>query len=266
MTPSTPAAATRSRGTVPARLLAAAAAGLLAVTALALAPAAPAAAAPAPVSSLSSSSCPELIRQGQNDSGCVVRLQTLLNRAGAAVAVDGDFGPRTYSAVRSYQSGHSLGADGIVGPRTKASLEGGSGGGSGVSPSTRISQASAESQLRAAGISWSSSGGCTTRSNPSCTSLDQVRQLSITRIIDLDRASGCTFVITGGTEVGHAGGTYSHYNGYKIDIRPGSCIDGYITSTFTRIGTRGDGAPQWQSAAGNTYADEGNHWDITFVG
>ncbi|MGL5852759.1 MAG: peptidoglycan-binding domain-containing protein [Phycicoccus sp.] len=221
---------------------------------------------PTPASSLLSSGCPELIRQGHNDSRCVVRLQILLGRAGHSVTVDGDFGLRTHSAVRSYQSRYGLTVDGIVGSRTKSSLESRYGSSGGSSSSSRISQSSAESQLRAAGVTWSSSGGCTIRSNPSCTSLEQVRQLSVTRVIDLKEASRCAVNVTGGTEVGHAGGTYSHYNGYKIDVTRSSCVTGYVTRTFTRIGTRGDGAAQWRSAAGNVYADEGDHWDITYTG
>jgi peptidoglycan hydrolase-like protein with peptidoglycan-binding domain len=220
------------------------------------------AAAPTSVSSLLSSACPVLIRQGQNDSGCVIRLQGLLQRAGYSVTVDGDFGPRTRDAVRSYQGRRGLVADGIVGPRTKSALEGGSPSGGSAS---RISQSSAESQLRAAGVTWSSSGRCSTRSNPRCTSFDQIRQLSITRVIDLRRASRCAVTVTGGTEAGHAAGTYSHANGYKVDVARSGCVTGYITRTFSRIGTRGDGAAQWRSSAGNVYADEGNHWDITYL-
>jgi peptidoglycan hydrolase-like protein with peptidoglycan-binding domain len=33
-------------------------------------------------------------------------------------AIDGDFGPRTESAVRAYQGDHAIGVDGIVGDRT----------------------------------------------------------------------------------------------------------------------------------------------------
>ena len=129
---------------------------------------------------------------------------------------------------------------------------------------TKISHSSATSQLSGAGITWSSSGGCTNRNNSTCTSFEQVNQESISGVITLKNASGCSINITGGTEVGHASGTYSHWNGYKLDISKYTCIGNYIKNNFSYIGLRGDGSPQWQSGAGNVYADEGNHWDITF--
>jgi hypothetical protein len=127
-----------------------------------------------------------------------------------------------------------------------------------------VSQADAEAQFRAAGISWTSSGGCTTQSIPTCTSFSGIRQATIDGAKTLRSASGCALTITGGTEVGHAGGTYSHENGYKLDFRPTTCLDGWITGTYTRIADRGDGAAQYRAASGNIYADEGNHWDVTY--
>jgi hypothetical protein len=129
---------------------------------------------------------------------------------------------------------------------------------------TKLSQAQAASDLSAAGITHSSSGGCTTRSNSTCTSYDQINSATVQGAITLRNASGCAINITGGTEVGHASGTYSHYNGYKIDITKYTCIGNYITSNFTYIGLRGDGYQQWEAASGNVYCDEGSHWDITF--
>ena len=133
-----------------------------------------------------------------------------------------------------------------------------------ASPSAAVSQASAEAQFRAAGITWTSSGGCTNRNNPTCTSFEGIRQTTIDGGITLKRASGCALTITGGTETGHAGGTYSHWNGYKLDFSRTSCLTSWVHNTYTYIGLRGDGAPLYRAASGNIYADEGNHWDVTY--
>ncbi|MGW6572773.1 hypothetical protein ACWGAN_11460 [Streptomyces sp. NPDC054945] len=131
----------------------------------------------------------------------------------------------------------------------------------------KLSHASAVSKLNATGgIGLSSSGGCSNRNNSTCTSLEQVNAATISDVSVLRNASHCTLTITGGTEVGHASGTYSHWNGYKIDFSPTSCVSSYVTGSFTRIADRGDGAARYRSAAGNVYAREGNHWDVTFCG
>ncbi|MFD3870082.1 hypothetical protein [Streptomyces sp. NPDC058623] len=129
---------------------------------------------------------------------------------------------------------------------------------------TRISHSTATSMFGASGITWSSSGGCSDRNNPTCTSFEQLNLASAKGAQTLKSASGCALNITGGTETGHAGGTYSHWNGYKLDFSKYTCLGSYIKNTFTYIGVRGDGSPQWKSGAGNVYADEGNHWDVTF--
>jgi peptidoglycan hydrolase-like protein with peptidoglycan-binding domain len=75
------------------------------------------------------------VRQGS--SGDAVRAaQTQLNKYGAGLAVDGNFGSVTDAAVRSYQGAHGLAADGLVGTQTWQSLlgggdDGGGGGGGG---------------------------------------------------------------------------------------------------------------------------------------
>lgn len=58
------------------------------------------------------------------DSGTDVRwLQNALNEVlGTHLVVDGDAGPATRSAVRSFQSSHGLTVDGVAGPRTLAAL------------------------------------------------------------------------------------------------------------------------------------------------
>ncbi len=134
-----------------------------------------------------------------------------------------------------------------------------------VAPSaSAVSQASAAAQFSAAGIGWTSSGGCTDPGNSTCTSFEGIRQATIDGGITLRNASGCGLTITGGTETGHAGGTYSHANGYKLDFSRTSCLTSWVHGTYTYIGVRNDGAPMYEAASGNVYADEGNHWDVTF--
>lgn len=128
----------------------------------------------------------------------------------------------------------------------------------------KLTHAQALSRLQAAGIGISSSGNCSDRNNPSCTSLEQIRSETIDGIIAFKRSSGCPVTVTGGTETGHNSGTYSHWNGYKVDTGLTSCIGNYITGNYTYIGIRGDGAPQYRSPAGDIYAKESNHWDILY--
>lgn len=63
------------------------------------------------------------LRQGSSDATAVKRLQALLNAvAGAGLAVDGAFGPRTEQAVRDFQTARRLLVDGIAGPQTWTAL------------------------------------------------------------------------------------------------------------------------------------------------
>jgi len=123
----------------------------------------------------------------------------------------------------------------------------------------KLTHADAVARLATAGVSWSSSGGCTDRANPACTSFDQVNLMSIQGAITLKQASGCAMNLTGGTEVGHAEGEFSHWNGYKLDFSLSPCLDDHITTRFTPIG--GD---KWQAASGNVYFREVDHWDVVY--
>jgi len=58
--------------------------------------------------------------------------------------------------------------------------------------------------------------------------------------------------------------TYDHANGYLLDFGLPSCLTSYVSSTFTYVGTRSDGFRGHRSGAGNEYAQEGGHWDVTF--
>ena len=67
---------------------------------------------------------------------------------------------------------------------------------------TKLTQAQAASRIAAAGISTSSSGGCTDKTKPNCTSLDGIYSGTIDGVITLKSASGASITITGGTETG----------------------------------------------------------------
>lgn len=129
---------------------------------------------------------------------------------------------------------------------------------------TKLTDAQAASQLSASGISRVSSGGCTNRNVSTCTSYDQINQETVSGIKTFRSISGCAITITGGTETGHASGTYSHWNGYKVDVSPTTCVSSYITSHYSYSGTRSDGAALYTAPSGNVYARESNHWDITY--
>ncbi|MGV9563640.1 hypothetical protein [Streptomyces sp. NPDC003480] len=129
----------------------------------------------------------------------------------------------------------------------------------------KYTHAAAAQQLRQAGIGWTSSGGCGDRNNSRCTSFEQINRTTVSGVTAFKRASRCAVTITGGTERGHASGTYSHWNGYKVDIKVTSCVDAYVTTKFRYVGPRpGDRARQYKSPAGNVYAREGSHWDVTY--
>lgn len=53
----------------------------------------------------------------------VVNLQRMLNNQGDHLALDGDFGPLTYAAVRNFQASHGIPVDGAAGPQTLSLLQ-----------------------------------------------------------------------------------------------------------------------------------------------
>jgi hypothetical protein len=129
---------------------------------------------------------------------------------------------------------------------------------------TFLTHSEATSQLRANGVTWSSSGNCSDRNNPTCTSFAQIRQSTISGVITLHNYTGCAVNITAGTETGHASGTYSHWNGYKVDISKYTCVSNYIRNTYTYVGYIAGWGYQYRAPSGNLYTDEGNHWDILY--
>ncbi|MBN1210761.1 MAG: peptidoglycan-binding protein, partial [Myxococcaceae bacterium] len=61
------------------------------------------------------------LREGAKGAA-VTQLQNLLRGKGFSVSADGQFGPKTEAAVKSFQASRGLAADGVVGPKTWAAL------------------------------------------------------------------------------------------------------------------------------------------------
>ena len=132
-----------------------------------------------------------------------------------------------------------------------------------LAPSAHIGQQLAESLLSSKGIGWRSTGNCSDRNNRTCTSFENIRVGTLKGLVGFALSSGCPITVTGGTERGHATSRYSHWNGYKIDISTGRCVDGAV-GRFPRTGVRGDGAQMHRSPDNGLYAREKDHWDITY--
>ncbi|MFD5424044.1 hypothetical protein [Streptomyces sp. NPDC127084] len=134
-----------------------------------------------------------------------------------------------------------------------------------TAPEKYATHDSAAAVLRAAGINWTSSGGCSDRIVKTCTSFEGINKATVNGIIDFKNLSKCAITITGGTEVGHAAGPESHANGYKVDIKPTTCVDTWIVKNMTKGSNRGSD-PRWVSAVGDEYVKESSpsHWDITY--
>lgn len=124
-----------------------------------------------------------------------------------------------------------------------------------------LTDSEARAQLRAAGF-----GNDSIKAG---VSLEGIKQNTICGIINFKNESGLNnnIVITSGTDGKHSTrGTYSHINGFKLDLRINQQIDNYIRSNYRQGATRRDGAAYYIGPRGNGFYREGNHWDIAFTG
>ena len=129
---------------------------------------------------------------------------------------------------------------------------------------SRLTHSQALQRVNAVGISVVSSGNCSDRDKPNCTSLDTILVATIDAIIAFKRKSEKVVTITGGTETGHASGTKSHSNGYKLDIAMNAGVTDYITKNFPYIRTTNGTWKQYRDGS-NIWTNEGNHWDIVIA-
>lgn len=120
-------------------------------------------------------------------------------------------------------------------------------------------------------------------SRPGATTFDGIQQTTIDGVLWMADDSGLNrsqMIITGAVDGDeyHAEGTYSHGNGYKIDLEDTPEMNNYIESTFTQDGYR-DGNPRYVTTINGRPVEavhelDGRrpdvagqrevHWDITF--
>jgi len=147
------------------------------------------------------------------------------------------------------------------------------GGGVVVAPGTGGTSESLQRQIfKYAGVSINHDLCPAGSSGSGCTNVGGMKDGTAAQVLVLASVCGsggsrCPVTITGGTEPGHGSGTYSHANGYKVDLAPSTALDSYLKSmTYEGVRT-GDGpGPAYTDRCGqNQYVRESDpdHWDIT---
>lgn len=135
-----------------------------------------------------------------------------------------------------------------------------------TSAGNTYTHAEAVAMLSAKGISTSSSGNCSDQNNKNCTSLDGIPKATIANIIALKDKTGCSFKVTGGTEIGHI----SHGTGRPIvDLSEEACLDTAFKnkgslSSYQILKICADKNSQ-AAAYGCTYIEDAPHFHVQFA-
>lgn len=93
-----------------------------------------------------------------------------------------------------------------------------------------------------------------------------IKQSTVNEIARLKLTCGCDITVTSATGGVHAVGTASHASGYKADLRLNNNLTNYITTNYTSLPNRSDGAKMYRAPSGAIYALESNHWDVSVPG
>jgi hypothetical protein len=89
---------------------------------------------PTAVAPLAAAAAQPTLRLGSKGPAVVELQKKLAAKGFSPGTADGDFGPKTLAAVKSFQKAHHLVADGVVGPKTWAALGVTGGGGGHTNP------------------------------------------------------------------------------------------------------------------------------------
>lgn len=120
-----------------------------------------------------------------------------------------------------------------------------------------LSESEARARLEAAGIELKPGSGYA-----------GLQPHVIDRIIAMDQACGCNITVTEATAGTHAAGTYSHANGYKLDLRTrnNTNLINYVQNQYSYGYSWSDGTSVYVSPDGkNKCAVESTHMDCQFI-
>ncbi len=135
-----------------------------------------------------------------------------------------------------------------------------------VGASGQYTNSEAVAVLQSAGISVTSSGNCSDQNNANCTSLEGIPKDAINKIIKLKQSCGCSFNVTGGTEVGHA----SHGPGLPVmDVSQDQTLGNYLNnrSNLSSAGiSKICATSTWQRVSYNCggYVEQKQHFHLAF--
>ncbi|MFA5830291.1 MAG: pilin [Candidatus Paceibacterota bacterium] len=96
-------------------------------------------------------------------------------------------------------------------------------------------------------------------------SVEGMRDTTVSAVVNLKTGCpSCDIKIASGTDGSHAVGTYSHANGYKVDLQQNAGTNAYIQSIATDTGRirSTDGARLYQGSDGVEYWKENTIWDL----
>jgi hypothetical protein len=96
-------------------------------------------------------------------------------------------------------------------------------------------------------------------------SVEGMRDTTVSAVVNLKTGCpSCDIRIASGTDGSHAAGTYSHANGYKVDLQQNAGTNAYIQSIATDTGRirSTDGARLYQGSDGVEYWKENTIWDL----
>src|SRR3989338_3008258 len=161
------------------------------------------------------------------------------------------------SAPAATRGGTPVGSTGGWG--TGGSYDGGAGGTSGGAGASSCFNCLTDAQVRQS----FGQNGIQIKTGAGAARVEGLQQSIVNAVLDLkSNCPSCEIMVTEGTGGGHQTGTYSHANGYKVDLRLNDTLNRYLEKSENFVGVRSDGAPMYRGPGGAIYAKEHNHWDV----